>query len=185
MLSDEDKVHWRHVTDSDIGHMIEDFDAVFASMKEQIRLRLDSILLTPDGAMIAGFDECPNNDDDDDDNDDPTEGVVDSFKGLKQQCTSIGRRRIGALTSRPKNLIHVTLGRVLDMGGGGHHTTSTNAAGIDGGVVSVARWNDAILPQRVSQLPVREWTLDHVSLLRNKVWLCEETEIYKTWSLRK
>lgn len=158
MLSEEDKKHWRLVTESDIKQMILDFDTVFASIKTPIRLILKSILLTPDGAMIAGFEESPIN--------------TDTFQALKGESIRIGKQRIGDLTSRPKNLIHVTLGRVLDIGG----TSGFN----------VSKWNDDILPQRLSKFKVDlEWTFEHVSLLRNKVWLCEENEIYKTWGLPK
>jgi hypothetical protein len=156
MLLDEEKVHWRHVTDSDITNMIREFDTLFANMITPIRLCLQSILLTPDGAMIAGFEECSDD--------------LGLFQELRRESIRIGKQRIGGLTSRPKNLIHVTLGRVLDIG---------QNTGFD-----VRKWNDDFLPKRMSKFPVPlEWTLEHVSLLRNKVWLCEENEIYATWSL--
>jgi hypothetical protein len=72
-------------------------------------LELDSILLTPDEAMIAGFVEIAHNDYDDKNN-----NLADRYETMKQVCIDTAEVCLGGdLTSRPKQLIHITLGRVL------------------------------------------------------------------------
>eukprot|EP00977_Amphora_coffeiformis_P007561 scaffold1663_cov171-Amphora_coffeaeformis.AAC.16 len=154
---------WKHVDDDTMRVLVDDLSSVMERYKNQpIQLELDSILLTPDGAMIAGFVET-------------TAGV---YQGLKTECTETMKRRLGRLTSRPKNLIHATLGRILcfeDQGGNPQRQEQVQKI--------VRRYNDVVLPKFVQQLNNRTWRVQHMSMMRNTVWFCEENVIYKTWDL--
>jgi len=185
---------WRPVDDATMQTVVEDdVSPIVASLLLNsggaLQLQLDSILLTPDGGMIAGFVDISQP------QQQPTEkdgssSSVSLFANLKHQCRAAVTRRVGTLTSRPKNLIHVTLGRVLGFGNG-----ATQGLGISDDtqqervVQLVQRYNEHVLPQTVEEIKQRHnqgiWQLQQLCFLRNTVWFCEENIIYKTWNLTK
>jgi hypothetical protein len=166
LLTEDQQVHWRPVDDATMQLLAADLSAtVQQHAADPIWLRLDSLMLTPDGAMIAGF--------------------IDShedgrYHRMKTACVETARARLqSTLTSRPKQLIHVTLGRVLSLGGDDLDKQQQ--------VQELVRsYNQERLPAFVSSCKDwATWQLQQVSLLRNSVWLCEENVIYKTWDLTK
>lgn len=66
-------------------------------------LRVIGYRITPDGAFLVLFEEDEAKD---------TEGA--SFTDLRQRTAQIGTEVLGELTSRPKNIVHATVGRVLE-----------------------------------------------------------------------
>jgi len=154
---------WKPVDDDVMRVLVDDLSSVIDRYSYQpILLELDSILLTPDGAMIAGF----------------VETTASVYQGMKTECIETMKQRLGHLTSRPKNLIHATLGRVL-----GFEDLNCNPHRQDQVTKLVRRYNEDVLPNVVQQIQNRTWRLQHMSMLRNTVWFCEENVIYKTWDL--
>jgi hypothetical protein len=144
----------------------------------KIILQLDSLLLTPEGAMIAGFVAS-----------DAT--MMDAYQKLQTATMDTAVSVLGTLESRPKNLIHVTLGRIL--GFGDEHLVVKEKRMVLPQQQSaiqelVRRYNHEILPQTVRTLRMQKphmgtFQLQHVSLLRNVVWFCEENIFYQTWDI--
>lgn len=65
----------------------------------ELKLKVIGYRVTPDGALIVLFEE--------------PRGEGNSFTALRQTAAYIGTSVIGELTSRPKNIIHATVGRVM------------------------------------------------------------------------
>ena len=170
---------WQPVDDALMQKLVDDLSTVIAdSVKDApICLELPSVLLTADGAMIAGFVERIH------DEDSPTAKEV--YASLKQACIRTVKKRLGGeLTSRPKNLIHVTLGRVLGFGEVGAGTNKHEQQVQE----LVRRYNELVLPELVDKIKRSEphagvFRLQHLSMLRNNVWFCDENTIYETWEL--
>ena len=173
LLSPEQHIHWRPVDEATVHELSNDLSAnVFCNVTSSIELQLDSILLTPDGAMIAGFIPID-------------EIALSSYQYLQTESAGVARSRLQTeLTSRPKQLIHVTLGRILgykeharmDAQNSGRHIQNL-----------IRRYNVELLPSFVAKCQVNNqhiWSLQHVTLLRNTVWLCEENTIYNMWDLK-
>jgi len=185
------------VDDATLQLLIQDLSSVIDehSISNGIWLQLESILLTPDGAMIAGFVEAAAQQQRREDG--STVSAADNnnnsaYQSMKTECVDRARARLGTtLTSRPKNLIHVTLGRVL---GFGQHVLQRPSELPEDDErqervrALVQRYNQEVLPDMVKcireeQPTAGTWRLQHLSLLRNTVWFCEENIIYKTWDL--
>ena len=97
MLSDEDKARWRKVTDTDAKALAAALRERYAAL-EPPQLALDTLIVCADGALIAGFLET---------------SYLAPFGALRSASTEVCAAVLGELTSRPKHLIHVTLGRLL------------------------------------------------------------------------
>jgi len=130
-------------------------------------LMLDSLLWTPDGAMIAGFVDI---------SEEYHYGCVQS------SSADIARATIGGeLTSRPKSLIHVTIGRVLQKAG----DTSQNQALTD----LMKHYNQKVFPALVESIRTDEskhkgcFEMEEISLGRNIVWPGIVYDTYATWQL--
>mmetsp|Transcript_5057 Transcript_5057/g.12067 ORF Transcript_5057/g.12067 Transcript_5057/m.12067 type:complete len:358 (+) Transcript_5057:74-1147(+) len=129
-----------------------------------ISLTLDSLILTPDGAMIAGFV--------DDDN--------GHYSKLKTDILTSAKQVMGVqdFTSRPKNMIHITCGRVVRRGGVLPTTATVQAAIQD----LVRRYNQQVFPQIVAELKSSSsgstLLVEQMTVLRNDVWLCEKNTVY-------
>ena len=131
-------------------------------------LKLDSLLLTGDGVMIAGFlDTTPNS----------------AFQLIRDYNAEIGEKVIGTITSRPKTLIHVTVGRVLAL-----------PSGLDPvqreAVNSLVRiYNTDYLPASVAALhksmPPRGaiFELTELTMIRDIVWTLRRIKEYGTWRI--
>ena len=195
------------VDDATLQLLIQDLSSVIDEHSHRgIWLQLESILLTPDGAMIAGFVEAaaPQQQPENGSTIVATAAAVNNnynnnstYQSIKTECVDRARARLGTtLKSRPKNLIHVTLGRVLGFGPHGSELLlrpselpeQEDDERQERVRALVRRYNQEVLPEMVKcirqeQPTAGTWRLQHVSLLRNTVWFCEENIIYKTWDL--
>jgi hypothetical protein len=92
--------------------------ALAASLAEspvpELVIRLHGYRVCADGAMIAVFIEGEEEEEDDEG------GGGGGFMPLRERAKEVGTAALGALTSRPKKLIHVTMGRVLKLPEVGH-----------------------------------------------------------------
>lgn len=135
--------------------------------KSAIVLELDSIVWTKDGALIAGFRDVSDNA--------HADATGAGFGSLRQTLISQGKTVLSKLTTRPKNLIHVTLGRILQAPKGADISQL------------IREYNSRVWPEKVKEIKKRyqggRFTLTHVTLHRNAVWLCEEGFYYATWKL--
>lgn len=126
-------------------------------------LELDSLSVTADGAFIVGF----------------TDDRANSFQALRVAAAACGQATIGGqLTSRPKALIHVTLGRVLGAPAGLTPADRASVARV------VRHHNGVVLPTRVERAPCRTLQVSTLSLARDAVWWMTEHELIDTWDLR-
>ncbi|CAJ1967584.1 unnamed protein product [Cylindrotheca closterium] len=168
----------------------DDGDKLAQSLAKQtfryspIQLTLDSLILTPDGAMIAGF-----VDDDDNNNDDDDGGVGNNYYDkLKTDIVTDAKQvmGMGEFTSRPKNLIHITCGRVVRKQGAALELSNTSTqADIQ---KLVERYNKQVFPQLVADMKGNDnggtLLLEQLTLLRNDVWLCEKNTVYGVGKLQ-
>lgn len=165
----EDLEKWKPICNSTTQQLA----AAFAyqhriDVKESPQLKLDSLLWTPDGALIAGFVDKSSD---------------HSFERLRQSSRDTAKDILGdILTTRPKNLIHTTIGRIVGLPQGStdyQHEALTNMA---------RQYNEEILPSTVEMI-CNEWhggeyTLEELSLARNTVWMLQDYIEYSRWSLR-
>uniref|UniRef100_A0A7S0NV09 Uncharacterized protein n=1 Tax=Calcidiscus leptoporus TaxID=127549 RepID=A0A7S0NV09_9EUKA len=160
MLSAEERVDWRPVDLS--------LEAALSSkLRERLKtmaaplLSLDSLLITKDGALIAGF----------------VDDERGAFGALREAATALGQLVIGGrLTSRPKRLIHVTLGRVLDC----PPLDDVQRTHVEH---TVRRFNQHVLPARVRSR-ASTLLLSTVSFARDTVWWMTEYKEMETIILR-
>lgn len=127
-------------------------------------LTLDALILTPDGALIACFLDS-----------------TDNFLRLRSISKEVATEVLeGSLTSRPKTLIHATVGRVLGLPEG---STSNQRERL---TQLAFHYNEQVLPNLVMSMRERgqvSLTVREVSLLRNTVWLMYDRTIYASWKL--
>lgn len=176
--NDEQRKNWREIDTSIVNRLVHALDTAMlddadgGSCSSAIPLRLDSLLFTPDGALIAGCIE-------DREGEDTNPTTPSPMQRLRRVCTEIAVGVLGGTTSRPKSLLHVTLGRVLSV--------SVPEYGTGGGEVSlIERYNRRVLPELVQRLRNEQrdrWSVTYVTLVRNTKWLCEENEVYWTKQL--
>lgn len=165
----EDLEKWKPISDSTIHQLAANYASDHPKLIcECPSLQLESLLWTPDGALIAGFiDQSPDQE----------------FEKLRQSSRTIARNIMGdVITTRPKTLIHATVGRVLGLPPGasdGQYKSLTDLA---------CEFNEVILPRTVSN--IREQTdhggmfqLQDLALARNKIWMMQEYKMYASWPL--
>jgi hypothetical protein len=212
ILDEAGKKQWQHIDDERMEILIQRLDEFVynGNFPDSIPLALDAIVLTPDGAMIAGFVEekrkaTDGDDKDDDDND------AGHFARLRSGLLETAKDVLGTLSSRPKNLIHVSLGRILGLPppastATGAPTSSTqrfDGARYDERVLQVQQlvchYNQQVFPRVLQDLKESgsggdestrptcssgvAFPLQDFSLVRNSVWLCEENVFYNSWQL--
>lgn len=154
------------------GNMLAQSLANQTSHYPLIQLALHSLILTPDGAMIAGFLDVNENSD-------------KNYGKLKMDIMTDAKRVMGMkdFTSRPKNLIHITCGRVVRKRGA-LLEPRTQATIQD----LVRRYNKEVFPRLVADIKSSGTTatlwLDQLTVLRNDVWLCEKNTVYGVGKLR-
>jgi hypothetical protein len=160
---------WQPISDSTILHLASSFATYHPlSLSECPSLELDSLLWTPDGAMIAGFIDSS-----------PGQG----FEKLRQSSRTIARDTLGdVLTTRPKNLIHATVGRVVGLPPGATECQYKSLTDL------ASEYNRHILPNIVNQIRAESehcgtFTLEELSLARNTVWMLHEYLEYASWPL--
>lgn len=166
LLDETDRGRWRPVQEnvaeqvfSELSSHQQNNDRLMAPM-----LQLDSLLITGDGVMIAGFVDR-----------------LESFQKIRLSCLEIARSVIGELTSRPKKLMHVTLGRVLAMPDGINVNEQQAVNEL------VRTYNTRILPEKVvsmrKSLPDdASFWLTEVTMIRDVVWMLREIKYYGSWS---
>lgn len=165
----EEIARWRAIDDGMIkmfeGKLSEGFELDDPAQSQLPDLTLDALLLTPDGALIACFL-------------DSTENFLRLRSISNQVATDVLE---GSLTSRPKTLIHATIGRILGLPQG---CSSAQQARL----TQLARhYNEEVLPNLVSALRQQghdRFAVHDVSLVRNTVWLMYEHTIYASWELK-
>jgi hypothetical protein len=164
LLSEEERKHWKEVP----PRLCDECSVALRKSHKALRaprLTLDSLSLTADGALIAGF-----LDDD-----------AGAFTELRASSSECGRSVIGGqLTSRPKSLIHVTLGRLLAL------PDDLSASQREYIERTVVRYNKEVLPRLVepgAPLHARAFVLSTLSLVRDEVWpMVGYTEL-ASWTL--
>ena len=96
LLDEQSRARWRPVAPTEAAALGATVQARTERMGAP-RLTLDSLCVCDDGALIAGF--------------------LDDERGraaaLRAACAAEGEAALGELTSRPKSLFHVTVGRLL------------------------------------------------------------------------
>ena len=150
-------------------------NAISSVVKEPIVLTLNRLFLTPDGAMVAGF--VPHN--------------ITTYRMLQQYAAvAIGGRTKNkqqqqqvVIDDGADGLVTVTVGHILGFGNEEQQLVMKHLPEQEAINQLVRRYNEEVLPATVAGMPQRSFSLQHVSLLRNTVWLCEENIIYKTWDL--
>ncbi len=169
LCDDEDLANWRPISDTTIRDLALSFaNDHRVSLSKCPTLELDSILWTPDGALIAGFID---------------NSKEQSFEMLRQSSRNIAQDILGdLLTTRPKNLIHATVGRIVGLpplASDYQYQALKDLA---------SEYNNEILPKLVNQ--IRDDTisggffdLEELSLARNIVWMLKEYKEYASWSL--
>jgi hypothetical protein len=161
----EDLEKWRPLSEDYILQLSQNLRQHHQTLPKP-QLEVDSLLLTPDGAMIAGFVDTS-----------PTQ----SFDQLRTSCREIAQQEMGDLmTTRPKNLIHATVGRVIGLPPSSEASMSQYEALAE----LCQTYNKKILPKTVdsirssshSTMGGGSFTLDEISLARNTIWLEEFIE---------
>ena len=111
LLDDTQREQWRPISDAQVAALGERLSSeVFGSATSAPHapsLALDGTYLTPDGSMIATFIEACD-----------AEAACDAadagaLGALRLRLSEVGTRSLGPLNSRPKALIHLTIGRLL------------------------------------------------------------------------
>jgi hypothetical protein len=160
LLPAEERHKWRDVDASLRPKLIQELRRATAGCQRP-SLRLHSLCICKDGALIAGF----------------VDDDVGSFAAVRSASAAAGERALGGeLTSRPKALIHATLGRLLGAPAG--MSGSQKAAFAR----TVRKYNRDVLPRLVACQP-QVMTMDRLSLVRDSVWWMTEFELYDTWAL--
>ncbi len=163
LLKADERSKWRAVDDALASQLAE---AVRSSTRSlaQPQLTLDSLCICADGAMIAGFRDDPDG----------------SFAALRAASAASAVATLGgALTSRPKALIHVTLGRLL----GASASLTEEQRGRIGQLVR--QYNQIALPAMVEALTPqqRQLRVATLSLARDSVWWMTDYQLHGTWEL--
>lgn len=188
LLDGEEQRRWRPVSDQSVealaGRLVHAFDP---ALLRAPTISFQGLCLTLDGSMIATFNEAPV---------DASEAFT-SVGDVRKQIAAVGRTELGHLNSRPKNLIHVSLGRFLDWP---HDVISAETMARVGSVVAkytrafaagvhprtgVAFGPPSALAVRVGDRELgRQILLTEVELCRDTHWMMVERRTYKTYTLQ-
>lgn len=161
LKDDEQRAAWRAV-DQDLAHSLATALSACHATSARPLLALDSLSLTADGALIAGF----------------VDDEVAAFGELRTSSSDVGVQAIGGtLTSRPKTLIHVTLGRLLG------RPDDMSDEQDEAFAAKIRRFNSETLPQMVARSSPRTFELRACSLVRDSVWLMTDFIEYARWPL--
>lgn len=162
----EEKQKCREVSIED-EHQLAEALLVGLAKSTELKLQVRGYRITPDGALLVLFEE--------------PHGEGNSFTALRQTVAHIGTNVLGELTSRPKNIIHATVGRVMLLPADLSDAERAAAADV------VRRWSQALgaghwpgkpgqsLPGLYKTLPVTQ-----IYLYRETVWWlteCSKVEI--------
>ena len=171
LRDEKDLEKWKPIGEDTIDHLAATLARELPKSISQCPpiLQLDSLVFTPDGALIAGFiDSSPDQ----------------SFQILRQVSREIAQDVLGdVLTTRPKNLIHATIGRIVGL--------PPNASDKQYQMLTelAMEYNQVRLPRIVDS--VREETssggvfnLQELSLARNIVWMLKEYKEYASWMVQ-
>jgi hypothetical protein len=197
ILDDEGKKQWQHIDDERMEILIQRLDEFIqndGNFPKTIPLVLDALVLTPDGAMIAGFVEQNIRSAKDGDDHVGDDGDIGHFARLRTGLIETAKDVLGSVSSRPKNLIHISLGRILGLPlpppPSLSPASSQQYEQYNEKVLQVQQlvchYNQQVFPRVVRDLKERgggALPLRDFSLARNSVWLCEENVFYKSWQL--
>ncbi|KAK3254215.1 hypothetical protein CYMTET_36565 [Cymbomonas tetramitiformis] len=103
LLGEDERSVW-HSIDEDKVHMLRTAleEGLCTDHELEVVVTLHGFRVCADGGLIAVF----------------VEDAAQSFTALRASAKELGTRAIGPLNSRPKKLIHVTLGRILELPSG-------------------------------------------------------------------
>lgn len=160
---------WEPITDPTIQKLATEYARAHSDLLLEVpTLEIDSLLWTPDGALIAGFVDKSSH---------------QSFKKLRASSRAVARDVIGdALTTRPKNLIHATVGRIVGLPPNATESQYQTLAEL------ARKYNQHILPQTVEHIRSANqrggtFPFQELTLARNKIWMLKEYQVYAKWSL--
>lgn len=161
LLDEATRPKWRRV----VGDEAKKVGAAVAARTSSMggaRLTLDSLCICADGALVAGF--------------------VDDEQGraaaLRDACAQAGADALGGeLTSRPKKLLHVTLGRLLGAPDGLRPEQAEAIA------TAVRTFHATPLHEQLGTAEPQGFELRSVSLMRDSVWWMTVAEELATWQL--
>ena len=122
LLSAEERIKWRPVPEDKLKYELgtELKSEIWAYPVSPVNLRLYGYRVCQDGALIACFvDDDAEDENIDFEKSENCESIDErtAFGSLRRRVKQIGGKLLGPLTSRPKCIIHVTLGRVLRLPG--------------------------------------------------------------------
>lgn len=163
LTSEADQAKWRPVQGELLKQLAAALRQTTAKHNSAPTLTLDSLCVTADGAFIVGF----------------VDDERGTFAALRESTAACAKATIGGeLTSRPKSLIHVTLGRILGMPAGLSAAQRARIAAL------VREYNDEVLPRLVASADCpRVMRVGGLSLVRDRVWWMTEYDEYDEWSL--
>jgi len=183
----EDLAKWQPLTNSTIQDLISKFEQAHYCLSDDCwlppQLTLDTLLWTPDGALIAGFVDH----DEDGDNTSASASVSGRirFDDLRQSTRSVAKELLGDLltATRPKNLIHATVGRIVGLPPGSSSRAHHEALG-----ELVRHYNQYVLPATVQNIHASSscggtFDLQELSLARNTRWMLHEYIEYGRWKV--
>jgi hypothetical protein len=166
LLKDSLPADWTPISQNEVHSLLKTLSDEQSKLNPPT-LRLERILWTPDGALIAGFVEESSND----------------FIQIKASCQSCGLRILkGAQPTRVKSLIHVTLGRVVGLPPSSSPFHRLQISKL------VKNFNENVFPALVQEIRTSEecnhgkFPLREATLLRNRRWLLEENFVYGSWT---
>lgn len=161
LLPEVDRLKWQSVDAATAAQLAQAVRQSTSSLAAP-QLTLDSLSICADGAMIAGF----------------VDDATGSFSALRQASADAALATLGGeLTSRPKALIHVTLGRVLG-------APSSQTADQRQRVAELVRhYNQEAFPALIDSASPKTLKVSTLSLARDSVWWMTQYELHDTWSL--
>ncbi|KAG7363199.1 hypothetical protein IV203_026559 [Nitzschia inconspicua] len=173
-----EREQWKPIPSHKIQKLAKEYSRKHAGIPSP-NLELDALLWTPDGAMIAGFIET-------------SDDGYSSFEELRIVSKTTALEVLGSSTlsaTRPKKLIHATVGRVLGL----PPTTTSKVHSVKEGrrrqkqeLSALAQtYNTLVLPDTVSKIRRESdgiFELQQLSLLRNQRWMLFEYKEYGSWN---
>lgn len=160
LISESERMHWQHID----PEMADALASGVRKCTESLRaptLTLDSLSICSDGALIAGF----------------VDDAHGCFSTLRSVARDAGREILnGELTSRPKRLMHVTLGRVLAL-------PPLSFAERAACTRTLLKFNNETLPEVARSISTK-LVISSVSLGRDNSFGLVKFDEMSTWSLQ-
>ena len=105
LLAGEQRAKWHRVPQSAVDGLVRALhsDRTVSNVCP-MRLQLDGFTVTPDGSMLALFQQRPS----------AAGSAGSSLLGLRRELHRVGTAALGELNSRPKDLVHMSVGRLFE-----------------------------------------------------------------------